>query len=65
LSNDRVTKHVALKEPVKVEPKIINPGVEITRIPSMLPDWRFTSPEELDPAKCAAVEKIEARWRRV
>lgn len=41
--------------------RIVNPGVEFTRLPSTFRYWRFTDPEEFDQAKARAVAEILGR----
>jgi len=65
LANKRFTQHVAAKAPEPVVERIVNPGVQVTRIPSAFADWRAINPEDLDRAKCAAVAEINEKrgWR--
>jgi hypothetical protein len=52
------------KNAVATVERIVNPGVQITRIPSVVYDWRVSNPDEFDPAKVRAVVKIMERMAR-
>jgi len=63
LPNDWLKPSKPKAAPPPVE-RIINPGVEVTRIPSMFADWRAISSDEFDPAKVRAVDRIVGRLQR-
>jgi hypothetical protein len=63
LPNDWLKPSKLVLAPPPVE-RIINPGVEVTRIPSMFAGSRWTSPDEFNPETVRAVAEVMGRIGR-